>query len=139
MHSCWYKFNKKTKVKNLATNFEFKTCGDVLALYPHSFKGANEKKSISKKSTTYFWEWKYHGYMQNDQTKFKLSINLAYKSLSAALDGNIAPTSGESEFSIRMYSPGDGKDLWNYKLLAEMGENYKFLLDTYGSTDYPCK
>lgn len=76
--------------------------------------------------------------MQEGTTKYKLSFDLAYKSLEDALSGKVTPSSG-SEFSIRTYAPGDGMDPWNYKLLAEMGANYQYLLDHYGSLDYPCK
>ena len=139
MHPCWYKFNKKTKVKSLPNEFAFETCADVVDLYPHSFDGVDLEKPISTKGVAYFWEYKFKGHMQGGVTKYKLSFNLAYKSMELAQDGTTTPVSGESEFSIRMYSPGDGLLPWDYKLLAEMGENYLYLLDNYGSLDYPCK
>eukprot|EP00324_Dicrateria_rotunda_P004035 CAMPEP_0206157356 /NCGR_PEP_ID=MMETSP1474-20131121/3843_1 /ASSEMBLY_ACC=CAM_ASM_001110 /TAXON_ID=97495 /ORGANISM="Imantonia sp., Strain RCC918" /LENGTH=91 /DNA_ID=CAMNT_0053556891 /DNA_START=698 /DNA_END=970 /DNA_ORIENTATION=- len=86
--------------------------------------------SVSPKSETKWWAKKYIGYVDND-TKYELTFTLEYSNTNQAIEGNHAPNDGE--FSIRVYTVGDGfTDEWNEDALADITNVYTILMETYG-------
>jgi len=119
IHSSHYKYNRKTKVKNLPTKFKLKTCGDIEEMFPYAFGVPidGDKKLHGLGTVYYVWEYSFSGYMFFDSVKFKFAWTLYYTSLENALDYQLAPEH-QPEFSIRVYSPGDGMAPW-YKEALE--------------------
>jgi len=107
------------------------TCADMIELYPDDFKSLSSKyfdNPVSKKSSTYWLERKYIGYMED--TKYEISFTLRYGNIEDATTGN-QPHSGE--WSIRTYTIGDGfTDTWNSDVAKDIEGLYSYMMDTFG-------
>jgi len=138
IHTHSHKFNRKTKVKHLPTDFTLSTCGDLLEMFPHAFdkKGnvdPNTHLPVSSKPPPYgVYEVSYSGKMYYDILKYKFSWTFYYGSVAHALNDRAKPAPSASEFSFRIYSPGEGYGPWQYEGLVYAAELYHAVQKFYG-------
>ena len=135
VHECSHddKYSRETRIFFFNNTFQYpQVCSDINNFYPGilSLHSSNMNNSVSPKSETKWWAKKYIGYVDND-TKYELTFTLEYSNTNQAIEGNHAPNDGE--FSIRVYTVGDGfTDEWNEDALADITNVYTILMETYG-------
>lgn len=95
-------------------------------MFPYAFNAPTDVTApIGIINPTYYvWEYSIGGDMFFGTTKFKLGWTLYYTSLENALDYQLAPEH-QPEFSIRIYSPGDGIAPWHYEALEYAADIFR--------------
>jgi len=134
VHVCSHKYNRKVKVKSLQPDLVIESCWQLNELFPRTFNlydAFDDSPKISSNKT--LWNRGIGGKMFQKTSKFKMSFNLYYSSLSN-LEKNRGISTG-SEFSIRLYSLNKGYGPWDGAILDEMGHFYSYLIENYGSKE----
>lgn len=138
IHKTYYKFNRKTKIKDLPTDFDLETCGDLLELFPYAFDTVGPvdvHTELPKLSSEYaVWEYSFSGKMYYGILKYKFAWTLYYSTVDHARKSNYPPSDSSSEFSFRIYSLGKGYGPWQYDGLVFAAQLYDALLNF---DDYP--
>jgi len=134
IHSKYYKFNRKTKIKKLPNDYDIKTCGDIVELFPNALNdykfNKNGEVSLTKHDK-YIWQYSFKGDdLYYGTTKYKFNWTLYYKSMEQALDPTEIPNES-AEFSIRIYSINEGYGPWMYEPLEYTANLYSSILDFY--------
>ena len=133
IHTSFYKFNRKTKIKNLSVDFDMETCSDMLDLFPYALDGveeANPQGKLSKHSEDHaVWIYSFSDFMFYDAIKYKFAWTLYYPTIEDAVHESHVSS---SEFSIRIYSLGKGYGPWEYNSLKYTAELFQAILDFYG-------
>lgn len=138
IHHSFYKFSRQSKIKKLPTFYEPTSCLDIIEFFPNAFDNVyfNPNGSIIKDIDTKeraIYEYSFSDYFFFDILKYKFSWTFYYDSLEDAInDNNFVRTT--SEFSFRIYSPGDGFGPWQYEGLVFASDLYKAVLDYYGES-----
>ena len=135
IHKHSHKFNHKVKVKDISSAWTFKYCENVTTMFPHAFQGAGLIKLpahtlVPHNTARYIWQHSYKQDLFYGILKTKFSWTLYYPALEDAMNSTAVPNH-ESEFSFRVYSPGDGYGPWQYEALVYAAELYKEILDYY--------
>lgn len=130
IHHSYYKFNRKTKIKNLPTDFELNTCGDLVELFPHAFDSntvpVDNSTKIKEDGTSYaVYEYSFSGKMYYNILKYKFAWTLYYSTIDRSRNNNFPPSGQMSEFSFRIYSLGKGLGPWQYDGLVFAADLYK--------------
>ena len=128
------KYSREGRIHFAPGTYSFpKQCSDMAELYPGQFENLDEEhmnKSPSKGSTSYWYERKYIGYM--DDSKYEITFAIRYHSLEKAEAGDIEhPNQGE--WSIRLYALNDGfSEKWNDDVYDDTLDLYDTLVNIYG-------
>ena len=136
IHTAYYKFNRETKIKHLPGNFEVTTCGQAKEMFPYAFPNKSNIHDNTPLSLTagapiyYVWEYSISDHAFYGTTKIKFAWTLYFKQLGYCYDFTRKPMY-ESEFSMRVYSLGNGWADWDYDVLVYMGQLYKKLKNFY--------
>ena len=102
-------------------------------MFPGAFKNGithPEEHILQEGVSLTIWEYSFKGKMFFDIVKYKFAWTLYFLSIDTALDFDAQPFPN-SEFSIRVYSPGEGYGPWQYEALEYSASIYKKLLDYY--------
>lgn len=134
IHPCYFKYNRKVKVEKLPFGTEL-TCAKCLEYFPTYFinpDGVNSTLGLHSNKTWWSSMIGKDYYLFNGTTKIKSSFNLYYSNYAEAVSGS-APPLRDSEWSLRIYSLGDGYGPWDRYVLTTIGQLYRYLLDHYHS------
>merc|ERR1712137_75909 len=128
IHVDHYKFNRKAKIKDLPRNYVITHCSQIEELFPSAFKKPVPDANVYETgSAWYIWQYSFSGKMFHNIVKYKFALTLYYYQLDAALDYSRVPLP-ISEFSIRVYSPGEGYGPWQYEALKYSADIYQQIL-----------
>ena len=122
------------KVEKLPYGTEL-SCAKCLEYFPNYFVNPNGVNSTLGLHSNKTWWSSIVGkdyYLFNGTTKIKSSFNLYYNNYAEAVSGS-APPLRDSEWSLRIYSLGDGYGPWDRYILTTIGQLYRYLLDNYHS------
>ena len=136
MHECYTgdKYSREGRIFFPPGVYETpQTCSDMVDLYPGQFVDLALEDydiSVSKKTTRYWYERKYIGYMKD--SKYEITFTLHYNTLDQAKAGSEEPAR-DGEWSLRLYTLGDGfTDTWDVDVSKDATDLYTTMRQTYG-------
>ena len=110
-------------------------CSDAMTLFPWAFPNTTspDQPLTTRESRTvkYIWEYSISDKVYYDTTKIKFAWTMYYDNLSNCYDPLAQAINGYSEFSIRVYSLGEGYASWNKDALTYVAKLYLAILDFY--------
>ena len=133
VHPCFMKYTMQSRVYLQDPDRKFKTCGDLVEVFPDAFPLVDEKNidnSIKKDPDGYWYKLQWNG-MVGKYTTYQVTFTIKYNTMDAATTGHGSVSDGE--WSLRYWVP-EGEE-WEADIVAEFQDFYYTLILEYDTYD----